>query len=122
MSKAKKKPSRNLDGKGMNIPGARLVFQVTRYRVGRSYLDWTRRTAVCAFSELKQAITWIEAQRIPEDYRIDRKHLIQLEGKWYPVNVYPYKVKIDDPTAPDVTLDATGMRASHIQTRKENYE
>jgi len=85
-------------------------------------IPWTDYTAVCAFSDIKDAQAWISSQRTPENYRIERKNLIQLEGRWYPVNAYTYKVKIDDPTAPDVVLDQTGMRASPRKYRKENYE
>jgi hypothetical protein len=121
-SKARKKRrgSVNLDGKGVDLPGAKLVFQITRFRQAGYAQDWKLHTAVAAFTVLKDAADWIGKQEFPNDYRIDRKHLVEINGKWYPVNVYPYRVTIDNPEAPDIVLDSTGMRASKRQPHKQN--
>jgi hypothetical protein len=120
MNKRKKQGS-NLEGKGLDLSGAQLVFQITRYRSSGRKLDFTMHTAVAAFTVLKDAVIWIQRQHYPDDYRVDRKHLVEVNGKLHTVNVYPYKVKIDDPTAPDVVLDSTGFRASKLKRREENY-
>src|ERR1700690_4322189 len=97
-SKSRKKRRGNLEGKGMELPGAQMVFQITRYRWGGSRLNWMLCTAVAAFTVLKDATDWIGRQQFPDDYRIDRKHLVEINGSLHTVNVYSYKVKIDDPT------------------------
>src|ERR1700722_16973159 len=119
MSKGRKRATKDsLTGKGVDLPDTKLIFQVTRFRVSKRRMDWQDYIAVCAFSVLKDAITWIENQHYPEDFRIDRKHLVRLGDKLHTVNVYPYKVNIDNPDAQDVVMDATGFRASRKQPFK----
>ena len=107
-------------GKGVDVPGTTLVFQVTQFRNPRSSLPWTDHIAVAAFSTLKAASTFIDFQVYPEQFRIDRKNLVKLGDAYHVVSAYPYRVSIDNPKQPKVILDATGLRASPVQQREHH--
>src|ERR1700676_3589870 len=84
-------------GKGVDVPGTTLVFQVTQFRNPQSSLPWTEHIAVAAFSTLQAANSFIDMQKYPEQFRIDRRSLTKLGDAYHVVSAYSYKVSIDDP-------------------------